>query len=130
MQDIIQQKVPKLVFLCETKCKVEVLNDLRIKLGFRRAFGVSLNGQSRGLGLFWTGDINLRIISSSVRYIDAEIEVIGNAIHWRFTGFYGYPVIEEHHKFWDTMQRLTTSDSLLWLIGRDFNELLGIHGKE
>ncbi|KAM1956654.1 hypothetical protein ACFX16_026037 [Malus domestica] len=59
LQDIIRQKDPKLVFLCETKCKAEFLNGLRIKLGFRRVFGVSSN----------------------------EIGAIGDAVHWRFTGF-------------------------------------------
>ncbi|KAM1166579.1 hypothetical protein ACFX2G_026294 [Malus domestica] len=87
LQDIIRQKDPKLVFLCETKCKAEFLNGLRIKLGFRRVFGVSSNGQLGGLGLFWSGDINLRIISSSEIFIDSEIGAIGDAVHWRFTGF-------------------------------------------
>ncbi|KAM1172357.1 hypothetical protein ACFX2G_022945 [Malus domestica] len=130
LQDIIQQKDPKLVFLCETKCKAEFLNGLRIKLGFRRVFGVSSNGQSRGLGLFWSGDINLIIISSSERFIDSEIGAIGDAVHWRFTGFYEHQATKERQISWDIMRQLATSCSLPWLIGGDFNELLGIHEKE
>lgn len=100
-----------------------------MQLGFRNSFGVNSRGQSRGLGLFWNGDINLRILSISERYIDSEIRGIGNGRHWCFTGFYGDPVMENRSQSWDLMRRLASGNSLPWLIEGDFNELFGIHEK-
>lgn len=125
LQDIIRQNDPKLVFLC-----VEILNGLNVKLGFRIVFGVNSNRQSGGPRLFWIGDINLRILSCSEKYIDSEIGAIGDAFHWRFTDFYEYPVTDERQNSWDLRTRLAADCFLPWLLGRDFNELLGIHEKE
>lgn len=72
----------------------------------------------------------MRILSSSERYIDVEIGVIGDPNHWRFTGFYGHLVSEERMHSWNLIRRLAASSSLSWVIGGDFNELLSIHEKE
>ncbi|KAM1209154.1 hypothetical protein ACFX2J_014727 [Malus domestica] len=109
LQDIIRQKDPKLVFLCETKCDVSIL---------------------KGTGILWADEINLRILSSSECYIDTEVGDIGDKSQWRFMGFYRHLTTVVRSKSWEIMRRLVATCSIPWLIEGDFNELLGSHEKE
>lgn len=67
-------------------------------------------------------------------YIDVEIYCY-NSFHidyiisssyskWRFTCFYGKPVLSKQKISWDLLQRLHALQTMPWLIARDFNKIL------
>lgn len=80
------------MFLSETEYNTNRLRNIRVQLGFDYAFGVDSCGSSGGLALLWNDDTTLGILSSSSHHIDSEVGEIGDAEHWRLTGFYGHPV--------------------------------------
>lgn len=43
---------------------------------------------------------------------------------WRFTGFYEAPDVKDKAVTWDLLRRLGRNNSLQWLVGGDFNDIL------
>ncbi|BFG30632.1 hypothetical protein CerSpe_169060 [Prunus speciosa] len=130
LRRIIDEKGPNVVFLCETKCNTATFNVLKFKLGFDNFFAVDSIGKSGGLCLLWKDEFNLHIRSSSLNHIDAFIGGIGDAEHWRFTGFYGFPSTEDKFRSWQLLRLLATESTLPWLSVGDFNEIMSSHEKE
>ena len=64
--------------------------NLKWRLGFDNSFGVSSDGLSGGLVLFWNNDVSVDLKSFYKSHIDAMVtcEATGSNA-WRFTGFYG-----------------------------------------
>ena len=79
-----------LVFLSETKMHATRAQNLNWRLGFDNSFGVSSDGLSGGLVLFWNNDVSVDLKSFYKSHIDAMVtcEATGSNA-WRFTGFYG-----------------------------------------
>lgn len=77
-----------------------------------------------GLALLWRKDIDLNILSYSQHNIDSEVTFPGETSKWRFIGFYGVPEQHLRHRSWDLLRQLSSHNSLQWLIGGDFNEIL------
>lgn len=48
---------------------------------------------------------------------------------WRFTSFYGNLVSSSRCVFWDLLRRIYNNDDFAWVVGGDFNEILGNHEK-
>ncbi|BFG35644.1 hypothetical protein CerSpe_219180 [Prunus speciosa] len=84
--------------------------------------------RSGGLCLLWKSDCQVAIRSASLHHIDGEVGGIGDTVHWRFTGFYGYPSTADRYKSWQLLRGLATESTLPWICFGDFNELL--HSKE
>ncbi|KAB2636107.1 protein trichome birefringence-like 13 [Pyrus ussuriensis x Pyrus communis] len=99
------------------------LRNIRVQLGFNYAFGVTSCGRSRGLSLLWNDDTTLRILSSSSHHINEEVGGIGDAKHWRFTGFYGHPhpVTKHRHETWDLLRTLASRSSIPRVCRGGFN---------
>ena len=47
-------------------------------------------GKSGGLGLFWSENVGVDLLTYSQDHIDIKI-TDENGMIWRFTGFYSYP---------------------------------------
>lgn len=62
-------------------------------------------------------------------HIDAKIGGIGFPNHWKFTGFYGSPNQANKSQSWNLMCQISSPSSILWVVGRDFNELLHLGEK-
>lgn len=68
---------------------------------------------------------SVHIQSYSVGHIDCIVHF--GTSKWRFTGFHGNPVADQHHHSWDLLKRLADIPELRllpWLVEGDFNEIL------
>lgn len=68
-------QVFQIVFLCETRQKVEKVCRLRRTLGLRGFEGVSSEGMSGGLALFWHESVSIDVKAMNERYIDAYMRL-------------------------------------------------------
>jgi endonuclease/exonuclease/phosphatase family metal-dependent hydrolase len=103
------------------------LNKLRRlchRLGLRGFAGVSSNGLSGGLALYWHDQLSVEVQSINERYIDAYVRENPNALQWRITCVYGEPRVEDRHRMWETLRNLKSVSTLPWLVLGDFNEAL------
>ena len=95
------QEVAKLVtrfnllvlFLSETKVKSSKMEWLRSKWGYDSCLIVEAVGRSGGLALLWKQEVTVEVQSFSSNHIDARIDNTTNGDEWRFTGFYGNPIV-------------------------------------
>lgn len=128
IRDLIRLHRPALVFLSETKCSDKRAQELRIQFGFASAFGVSCDGLSGGLVLYWNEDSVVKLNSFSNNHIDVLIrnESLGE-MEWRFTGFYGEPVRSKRKRSWELLKYLRAEYDKPWLSAGDFNEILDAH---
>ncbi|XP_074265507.1 uncharacterized protein LOC141587943 [Silene latifolia] len=79
-------------------------------------------GRSGGLAVLWRGEVSCTLRSAMVHYIDLDVEHEGK--RWRFTGFYGWPVVQDRHLSWQQLRQLAEESNGPWLCMRDFNEIL------
>ncbi|KAL5825066.1 hypothetical protein ACOSQ3_021129 [Xanthoceras sorbifolium] len=99
------------------------MEQLRLFLGFSGKLVVECVGRSGGLVLFWSGHLDVRLLSFSLFHIDVSVSASGCS-PWRFTGFYGSPEASQRNHAWLLLKRLFALSSLPWLCGGDFNEIL------
>ena len=114
---------PLLLFLSETKMRSQRADELRWRLGFQNAFGVSSVGLSGGLVLLWKNNVTVDLKSYSKFHIDVWV-TMENGRQWRFTGFYGEPVRARRKESWRLLRFLRNQTDLPWLCVGDFNEVL------
>jgi hypothetical protein len=93
-------------------------------LGLKGFAGISSDGLSGGLALFWHDQISVEIQDINERYIDAYVRDSPNAPQWRITCVYGEPRVEDRHLMWDKLRNLSMGSNLPWLVLGDFNEAL------
>lgn len=98
------------------------MNNLKIRLGFQNCFAVDCQRKRGGIALLWQEQLVFNLIYYSQNHIDGGIEFEGK--FWQMTCFYGHPEEEKRQLSWDLMRWLKGSDSISWLIGRDFNGIL------
>ncbi|XP_062014558.1 uncharacterized protein LOC133731122 [Rosa rugosa] len=125
LKDLISQNRPQIIFLCETK--IRRLTDfiaLRSALGFAHSKEVLSDGQSGGLGMFWTEDVQVQVGTFSPHHIDIMIDGGSGNPRWRLTGFYGFSRTSERDRSWQLLRDLRDLDSLPWVVIGDFNEIL------
>lgn len=121
---LVREAGPKLVFLCETRQKIETVRRLRNRLGLKSCVGVSSDGLSGGLALLWNESVFVDIKGMNERYIDAYVRLSPDAPIWHVTFVYGEPKVENKHHMWSLLNLLRQSSTLPWLVMGDFNETL------
>jgi hypothetical protein len=92
-------------------------------LRFDKAFAISSSGRSGGLGVFWNNEMKIDILPYSQYHLDAVVMEQGKE-PWRLTVVYGEAQDNEHHKTWDMLKFIRSSNDLLWLCIGDFNKVL------
>jgi endonuclease/exonuclease/phosphatase family metal-dependent hydrolase len=112
------------VFLCETRQNKNKVHRLRHRLGLKGFAGVSSDGQSGGLALFWHESLDVEIKIINERIIDACVRVSLSSEPWRLTCIYGEPRVENRHRMWEALRGLKEESNLPWMIMGDFNEAL------
>ncbi|KAK3205143.1 hypothetical protein Dsin_019189 [Dipteronia sinensis] len=108
--------------VCETKLHNGEVEKLIVLLGFDGGLQMKSEGQSGGLILLWK-DREISVKSFSKGHIDAKI-CSDNGSVWRFSGLYGSPNPMNRSDSWELLGRVSRVDSLSWVCGRDFNEIL------
>ncbi|XP_060957652.1 uncharacterized protein LOC133029176 [Cannabis sativa] len=122
LEDICFQKKPKFLFLCETLCNKELVNRVRVRLGFEGAFSVDAVGRKGGLALFWKSNDEAKFLGFSQHHIDLEVSVQGMGV-WRLTGLYGEPNRQLRHQTWQLLRSLSLESTLPWCVIGDFNNI-------
>ncbi|XP_030487638.2 uncharacterized protein LOC115704575 [Cannabis sativa] len=128
LKDIVIQKRPKFIFLCETLSKKDVLERLRVRLGFEGLLAVDVVGRSGGIALLWKIEEDVQVLGFSNSYIDVSIHNDNNLV-WRLTGCYGEPNRNFRYKTWDLLRTLSTRHTLSWCIVGDLNNVCCIEDK-
>ncbi|XP_060972295.1 uncharacterized protein LOC133038223 [Cannabis sativa] len=94
LKDIVVQKKPNFIFLCETLCKKDVIERLRVQLSFGGSFCV-----------------------------EAQEILIQNTIPWRLTGIYGEPKRSLRFNTWKLIHDLAIFSQLPWCLIGDLNNI-------
>ena len=126
---LISKKDPKIVFLMETKVEKVTIERICRKLKFVNFFVVPRVNQGGGLALLWRENINLAVLTSSDRHIDASID-FGMDDAWRFTGFYSDPETANREHSWSLLRDLSQRLALPWICMGDFNEIIWLEEKQ
>ncbi|XP_021728759.1 uncharacterized protein LOC110695841 [Chenopodium quinoa] len=105
-----------------------IIENLKERLSFASAFGVSSRGKSGGLCLYWREGVDCNIVSYSQNHICVDIKK--NDLVWRFVGLYGWPKEEERYKTWNLIKFLCEETTVPIIFGGDFNEILSCGEKE
>lgn len=121
---LVKDAGSQLVFLCETRQRIEKLSRLRKRLGLRGFTGVSSEGMSGGLALFWHESVFVDIKDMNARYIDAYVRLSPDDPLWHVTFVYGEPRVENRHRVWSTLNAIRQSSNLPWMVIGDFNKVL------
>uniref|UniRef100_A0A803QJV0 Reverse transcriptase n=1 Tax=Cannabis sativa TaxID=3483 RepID=A0A803QJV0_CANSA len=124
LQSHLREFNPSVVFLAETKLTRRQAEGLCNKLQFGDNFwAVDRIGLSGGLLIMWRDGIKLRVDSSSVGHIVAE--VTGNGFSpWMLTCFYGHPEASQRKFSWELLQKIGGQINGAWLCVGDFNEIV------
>ena len=89
--DLMRHWNPKIVFLMETKLKMNCMERIRNRIGFANGLIVPSVGRSGGIAFLWTREINLEVKSYTTFHVDAVISETSSDYKWRLTDFYSYP---------------------------------------
>ncbi|KAM6558835.1 uncharacterized protein LOC133033269 [Cannabis sativa] len=122
LADLVSQKKPNLLFLCETFCNKVSMERIRAQLGFDCCFVVDNWGHSGGLALMWKVANEVAIQGYSFNHIDANV-TLQQSTTWCFTGVYGEPKRELRYKTWTLLRSLKNDSTLPWCIMGDLNNL-------
>lgn len=116
---------PSLLFISETKVFSAQFRNWTSQIHFDGYFPVDCSRRSGGLVLFWREPFKVSIQSFSDGHIDSVVNY--GDLRWRFTGFYGNPVVSLRVLSWQLLNHLGNIHELRhlpWLVGGDFNEVL------
>lgn len=84
----------------------------------------------RGLSIGWNRGHLVTLKSFSKNHIDVEIQEKKGNPRWRFMGFYRALDVRDKAMTWDLLRRLRRNNSLPWLVGGDFNDILFANKKQ
>ncbi|KAL9440617.1 hypothetical protein AB3S75_019313 [Citrus x aurantiifolia] len=126
--DLVRNKRPCFVFLIETLCNKNRLEQIKTKIGFDGLLVVDRVGRGGGLAFLWKAACEVTLLSYGQNYIDTEVEV-ADLGRWRITGFYGFPESSRRQASWNLLRSLSNSSSLPWVCIGDFNDLLAANEK-
>jgi hypothetical protein len=121
---LVKEKKPNCLFLMETKSRKNMMERLRVKMGFEGLFVVEPMGRSGGLALMWKEADEFEIQNYTLRHINAVVKPTGQATQWRFTGFYGHPEAAKRYESWALLNHLKDFLPEAWLCVPDFNEVV------
>lgn len=123
--------LPDMTFVCETKQKVSFIKTVCRQLQCKNNWAVvDPIGKSGGLFLFW-GD-NITVLRLEKGDFSMEVEVEGNdfAGKWWIIFVYLSPDDHKRREQWEDLKRRRHVWGQRWLIGRDFNDILGPEDKK
>jgi hypothetical protein len=89
--------------------------------------GVSSDGLSGGLALFWDESIQVTVLESTARFIDVIVVDPTEGLSWRTTFIYGEPRVENRHLMWESLIELRAQSQQPWLDCGDYNEAMWQH---
>lgn len=125
---IVEEKRPTFLFLIETLCDLNKINQIKVLLGYDDCLVVDCIGHSGGLALMWKSTATVNHIYSSNHCIDVAV-TISDISAWRLTGFYGQPDRSRPSESQNLLLHLVGRSSLPWVLMDEFNDILAQHEK-
>ncbi|XP_074315549.1 uncharacterized protein LOC141651749 [Silene latifolia] len=122
LRNLIRWEAPSIMFLCETKLNSRDMRKIRGSLVDYNGVEIDSVGRSGGLAVLWQGEVSCSLHSATVHYIDLDVDYEGK--NWRFTGFYGWHVVQDRHLSWQHLRLLAGVSDGPWICMGDFNEIL------
>lgn len=129
LTDVIRQKKPTFIFLCETVGRRSKMEWIQRRLGYEGLFVVEPIGRSGGLALLWKEKEHATLISYSKNHIDVSVSV-EDMQKWRLTGFYGEPKRAQRRQTWDLLRNLSRDANLPWCVIGDLNNIVAQEDKK
>ncbi|XP_060965763.1 uncharacterized protein LOC133034618 [Cannabis sativa] len=129
LKELVTQKKPNFIFLCETKCNKKRTEWVGQQLGFEGSFCVEAQGVGGGLVLYWKEKEEGVLLGFSNNHIDIRIDKVGYP-SWRLTGFYGEPNRNRRERTWNLLRTIAGSSSLPWCVIGDVNNILNQEDKK
>lgn len=126
---LVSVKGPNFVFLIETKCNRNKVENIMNKIGFQLSFVVDSKGISGGLAFLWKDNMDVELSTYTKSHISLNVTLpnLGNKV--LLTSFYGSPEASKRIGYWNLLRVLKPQDARAWLCMRDFNEILHQHEK-
>ncbi|KAM6584214.1 hypothetical protein CsatB_011216 [Cannabis sativa] len=124
LKELVFQKRPDFIFLCETKCHKSKVVGLAQSLHFEGVFVVEAIGASGGMALLWKNKEDGTLLGYSNNHIDIQISISSTTPDWRLTGFYGEPNRNRRSESWALLESLKDRSSLPWCVIGDINNIV------
>ncbi|XP_074313403.1 uncharacterized protein LOC141648573 [Silene latifolia] len=122
LRNLIRREAPAMIFLCETKLSSRDMSRIINRVDGYTGVAVDSVGRSGGLAFLWKEGMSCVLRAAMVHCMDFDIELDG--LKWRFTGFYGWPAVQDRRLSWRLLRMLAGEESGPWLCIGDFNEIL------
>lgn len=104
------------------------IEEVRMALGFYKAFMVDNQGRSGGLAMLWRSSVRGEMVNFSKNFISLNIEV-DNVGSWILIGFYGILDRAKRRNSWNLFRTLAANICFPWCVIGDFNDLLSNEDK-
>ena len=134
---ILYQKIkrtnPAIVFLQETKCQANFIQERRSKIWARcESMGIDSTGFSGGLCILWDpSQVSLSDFQGTRNSISANFKVVGFPISGALTNVYGPQHSGDKRSFLKSLSNLKTLMPLEhWVVGGDFNLINSLEEKK
>uniref|UniRef100_A0A803QJ80 Reverse transcriptase domain-containing protein n=1 Tax=Cannabis sativa TaxID=3483 RepID=A0A803QJ80_CANSA len=126
--DLIIQKKPNIVFLCEVLCKRDRVERLKRQCHFDGCFVVESQGRGGGIAMLWKDNEEVSLVDFSNNHINVTVKLERGGA-WLFTGLYGEPNRNLRHKTWSQICDLAASIEGPWCIMGDVNNVCNVKDK-
>ena len=130
---ILRKKIQKtnlaIVFLQETKCSANQLQDIGKKIWKgSEGMGIDVRGQVGGLGILWDpSKVSMFGFNGNRRFISTYIGVIDFLVMGILTNVYGPHIPREKMSFIDSLRRIHEwTEGKHWILGGDFNLIISL----
>ncbi|KAL4379969.1 hypothetical protein GQ457_02G015520 [Hibiscus cannabinus] len=120
LMNAIRKSEPDIVFISETKQKIRYLEKIKMKMKLVHSFYVEPIGRAGGLALWWSKEVQVKILGHGKFFIDAEISGKGES-EWFGTFIYGPSYKDQKRDFWESMKNLRDDNNAKWLVIGDSN---------
>ncbi|CAL5413457.1 unnamed protein product [Camellia sinensis] len=122
LKELVAMHKTDLVVLMETKVDLSSMGMFFNSLGYIVSSHVDPIGRSGGIWMLWiTNNINVRVSEANSQMILATISK-QNYPEWMLAAVYASPNPQIRDELWDSLENLSQTNQLPWLLAGDFND--------